>query len=57
MLDRLGDDGKQALVNLIPIGQLVTREQVTGTVEYLLSASADMLTGTVHNISGGLVLD
>ena len=57
MLDRLGDAGKQALVDSIPLGQLATTAQVTGTVEYLLSPSADLLTGTTHNISGGLVLD
>lgn len=57
MLDRLGDAGKQALRDSIPLGKLATTDHVTGTVEYLLSPSANMLTGTVHNISGGLVLD
>ena len=57
MLSRLGTEGKNKLSNAIPLGKLADADDVAATVEYLASEQAAYLTGTVHNVSGGLVLD
>ena len=57
MLDRLSSAQLAALAATVPLGRLAKPEEVAATVRYLASAEAAWLTGTVHNISGGLVLD
>lgn len=57
MLDRLSAADKKALKASIPLGDYATAEQVAATIAFLCSAHAATITGTVTNISGGLVLD
>ncbi len=57
MLDRLSAQQRQALAAAVPLGRLASADEVAATVCYLASGQATYLTGTVHNISGGLVLD
>ena len=57
MLERLSPEQLAALEAAVPLGRFAQPEEVAATVRYLASAEAAWLTGTVHNISGGLVLD
>ncbi len=57
MLDRLGEAGKRSLIASMPLGRLATTADVVAVVTHLLSPGGDLLTGTVHNLSGGLILD
>jgi 3-oxoacyl-[acyl-carrier protein] reductase len=57
MLDRLSDERRAALVAAIPAGRLGNANDVAAAVAYLCSGDACYLTGTVQNVSGGLVLD
>ena len=57
MLDRLSDDDHAALRRQIPLGVYATAEQVAAKTLFLCSHHAATTTGTVANISGGLVLD
>jgi NAD(P)-dependent dehydrogenase (short-subunit alcohol dehydrogenase family) len=57
MLDRLGADGIAALEGTIPLGRIATPSDVAATIDFLCSPAAAYLTGTVHNVSGGLRLD
>lgn len=57
MLDRLGPDGVAALAAATPLGRIARPADVAATIEFLCSPGAAHLTGTVHNVSGGLVLD
>ena len=41
----------------VPLGTIGTPDQVAHAIDYLLSPAAAFITGTVMNISGGLVLD
>jgi len=57
MLRRLDASTIDGLKAAIPLGRLVAAEEVAATIAYLCSADARCLTGTVHNLSGGLLLD
>ncbi len=57
MLERLGDSVRRRLAEAVPLGRAGSAEEVAASVRFLCSADASFLTGTVHNISGGLVLD
>ena len=57
MLDRLTDHDHAALKRLIPLGVYATADQVAAQTLFLCSHHAATTTGTVANISGGLVLD
>lgn len=57
MLDRLDADTQAGLVRLVPLGRLGAADDVAATILFLMSADAAFLTGTVHNVSGGTVLD
>lgn len=57
MLARLEADTVAALVAATPAGRLASAGDVAGVIAYLCSADAAFLTGTVHNVSGGMVLD
>lgn len=57
MLRRLDDRTIDALAAATPLGRLVAAEEVAGAIVYLCSKDARCLTGTVHNLSCGLVLD
>lgn len=57
MLRRLEARTLDALKAKVPLGRLVAAEEVADAIAYLCSKGARCLTGTVHNLSGGLVLD
>ncbi len=57
MLDRLSDDQHAALKAGIPLGTYASADQVARAVAFLCSDAAATMTGTVMNISAGLVLD
>jgi NAD(P)-dependent dehydrogenase (short-subunit alcohol dehydrogenase family) len=57
MVGRFAPAVRERLVGSIPLGRLGTPAEIAGAVDYLTSADAGFLTGTLHNLSGGLVLD
>ncbi len=57
MIDRLTEADHAALKARIPLQEYASAEQVAAQILYLCSDHAATTTGTVANISGGLVLD
>jgi 3-oxoacyl-[acyl-carrier protein] reductase len=57
MVARFSSAVRERLVEAIPLGRLGTAEEVAATVDYLTGPDAGFLTGTLHNLSGGMVLD
>jgi len=57
MLDRLTPAQHDALKAGLPLGAYTTADQVARAVAFLCSSAADNMTGTLTNVSGGLVLD
>lgn len=57
MLARLPAATRDALRQSIPLGRIAEASDVAGVVSFLCSPQAAYLTGTVLNVSGGLVLD
>ena len=56
MTAALNDDQRKALSEKIVLGRLGTGEDVAGAVLYLASDLASYVTGTVLNVSGGLLI-
>ncbi|MFN7988347.1 MAG: 3-oxoacyl-[acyl-carrier-protein] reductase [Thermoanaerobaculia bacterium] len=56
MTAALNDDQRKALAEKIVLGRLGTGEDVAGAVLYLASDLASYVTGTVLNVSGGLLI-
>ena len=57
MLERLDAAVRAGLAGATLVGRVGRPEDVADTVRFLCSAQASFITGTVHNLSGGLVLD
>ncbi len=57
MLARFSADVRQKLERAVPIGRLGRADDVAAAIAYLTSADAGFITGTVMNLSGGLLLD
>lgn len=57
MLDRLGPEQRARLARRAPLGRLGTARECAGLTDFLCSEAAAHMTGTVANLSGGLVLD
>jgi enoyl-[acyl-carrier-protein] reductase (NADH) len=57
MIGRLPETDHAALKARIPLQEYASAEQVAAQILYLCSDHAATATGTVVNISGGLVLD
>ena len=57
MLDRLGPERRAYLAERAPLGRLGTAEECAGLTNFLCSDAAGHMTGTITNLSGGLVLD
>jgi 3-oxoacyl-[acyl-carrier protein] reductase len=54
----MGDDAASVMANLkIPLGRLGTPDDVADVVLFLASDAARYLTGTILNVTAGLVLD
>jgi 3-oxoacyl-[acyl-carrier protein] reductase len=56
MTAALSEDQRKALAGKIALGRLGTGEDVAGAVLYLASDLASYVTGTVLNVSGGLLI-
>ena len=56
MTAALNDEQRKALAEKIVLGRLGTGEDVAGAVLYLVSDLASYVTGTVLNVSGGLLI-
>ena len=54
---RFAGEAMEKLRSSVPLGTIGTPDQVAHAIDYLLSPAAAFITGTVMNISGGLVLD
>ena len=52
-----GVDACESLRQSIPLGRIATPEDVAESIAFLCSPRAACMTGTVMNVSGGLVLD
>ena len=57
MLDRLGPKRRAGLAQGTPLGRLGTAAECAGLTDFLCSEAAGHMTGTITNLSGGLVLD
>ena len=57
MLDRLSADQHAGLKAALPLGKYATADECAGAVLFLCSPHAASMTGTIMNISSGLVLD
>jgi NAD(P)-dependent dehydrogenase (short-subunit alcohol dehydrogenase family) len=57
MLARLSESTMDTLRRSIPLGRVATPDDVAASIAFLCSPQAAYLTGTVMNVSGGLVLD
>jgi NAD(P)-dependent dehydrogenase (short-subunit alcohol dehydrogenase family) len=57
MVGRFPPEVRERLVRSVPLGRLGTAAEIAGAVDYLTGADAGFLTGTLHDLSGGLVLD
>ncbi len=56
MTEALGEEQRKALAGRIVLGRLGNGEDVAGAVLYLTSDLASYVTGTVLNVSGGLLI-
>ena len=56
MTDKLSDEVKNAYLSQIPLKRGGTPEDITEVVKFLISPSASYITGTVINVSGGLLI-
>jgi 3-oxoacyl-[acyl-carrier protein] reductase len=54
MLGALTDEQVAAIVGQVPLGRLVTLDEVAGTVAFLASSEAAAITGAVIPVDGGL---
>ena len=57
MLDRLGPERRALLAERAPLGRLGTAWECAAITDFLCSDEAGHMTGTIANISGGLLLD
>ncbi len=56
MTDKLSDDVKQAMLNVIPMGRFGEPQDVADTVLFLASHLSSYITGHVITVSGGMVM-
>jgi NAD(P)-dependent dehydrogenase (short-subunit alcohol dehydrogenase family) len=57
MLARFAADTRESLRRSVPLARLGTADDVAAAVEYLTGPNASFVTGTVVNLSGGMLLD
>ncbi len=57
MVERLSDEQKTAIREAIPLGRFAEASEIAAAIAFLCSPHAASMTGTVTNVSGGLVLD
>ena len=56
MTDKMTDQAKESLMNLIPMGELGKPADVAKAAVFLASDMADYITGQVINVCGGMVM-
>ena len=56
MTASISDEIKQSMLNAIPLGRLGNAEDVAAVVKFLVSSSADYVTGQTITVDGGLVM-
>jgi 3-oxoacyl-[acyl-carrier protein] reductase len=56
MTDTLSDKVKEGYIKNIPLNRAGTPEDIAEVVQFLISPSASYITGTVINVSGGLLI-
>ena len=56
MTDKLTDEQRERMQNLIPLGQLGTPDDVADAVAFLASEAARYITGQTINVCGGMVM-
>jgi len=56
MTDKLSDEVKKKMTELIPMGKLGTPEDIAGAVIFLVSPAADYITGQVLAVNGGMYM-
>jgi 3-oxoacyl-[acyl-carrier protein] reductase len=56
MTDKLSDEVKQKMMELIPLGKLGTPDDVANAVLFLASPAADYITGQVIAVNGGMYM-
>jgi 3-oxoacyl-[acyl-carrier protein] reductase len=56
MTDTLSDKVKEEYIKNIPLNRAGTPEDIAEVVQFLISPSASYITGTVINVSGGLLI-
>lgn len=57
MVARIPPDIRDRLKANVPLGRIGTPADVANAIDYLTGAQASFITGTIMNVSGGLVLD
>jgi len=56
MTDKLPEEVKDGYLKQIPLKRGGTPEDIANAVNFLISPAASYITGTVINVSGGLVI-
>jgi 3-oxoacyl-[acyl-carrier protein] reductase len=56
MTDKLSEDARKKLFELIPLGKLGSPEDVANAALFLASSEADYITGQVINVNGGMYM-
>ncbi|MBU0455586.1 MAG: SDR family oxidoreductase, partial [Gammaproteobacteria bacterium] len=56
MTQRLTDDQKAAILSRIPMGRLGTANDIAEAVGFLVSPSADYITGQTLHVNGGMLM-
>jgi 3-oxoacyl-[acyl-carrier protein] reductase len=56
MTDKLTEDARKKLFELIPLGRLGSPEDVANAALFLASSEADYITGQVINVNGGMYM-
>ena len=56
MTDRLTDDQKKTLTDLIPLKRTAQAHEIASVVRFLASSDADYITGQVICVDGGMTM-
>jgi NAD(P)-dependent dehydrogenase (short-subunit alcohol dehydrogenase family) len=54
MLSAIGDEGMEAMSNMVPLGRIGDPDEVAAAIEFLTSEAAGYITGASLAVDGGL---